>query len=99
MTDIGRQTGREVVTFLSDMNQPLGDAVGNSLEVVEAINTLHSHGPADFHEHCLHVSAHMLVLGHRAPDLESGHRLAEAAIASGAAFEKFRVLVSAQVET
>jgi pyrimidine-nucleoside phosphorylase len=96
MMDIGRLVGREVVTLLSDMNQPLGDAVGNSLEVIEAINMLHSRGPADLREHCLHVSAHMLVLGQRAPDLESGRRMAEAAIASGAAFEKFRILVRDQ---
>jgi pyrimidine-nucleoside phosphorylase len=96
MVDIGHLVGREVVTLLSDMNQPLGAAVGNSLEVVEAISTLHGHGPADFSEHCLHVSAHMLVLGHRARDLESGRRMAEAAIASGAAMEKFRTLVIAQ---
>jgi pyrimidine-nucleoside phosphorylase len=96
MADIGKLAGREVVSLLSDMNQPLGDAVGNSLEVVEAINTLHNLGPVDFREHCLHVSAHMLVLGKRALDLESGRRMAEVAIASGAAFEKFRVLVSAQ---
>lgn len=96
MKDIGCLVGCKVVALISDMNQPLGEAVGNSLEVIEAINTLHNRGPADFHEHCLHVSAHMLVLGHRAPDLESGRRMAEAAIASGAAFEKFRVLVRAQ---
>jgi pyrimidine-nucleoside phosphorylase len=96
MTDIGRLAGRKVVTLLSDMNQPLGQAVGNSLEVIEAINTLHGHGPSDFVEHCLHVSAHMLVLGRRAGDLETGRRMAEEVIASGAAFEKFRVLVRAQ---
>lgn len=96
MTDIGRLAGRKVVTLLSDMNQPLGQAVGNSLEVIEAIDTLHGHGPSDFHEHCMHVSAHMLVLGKRAVDLETGRRMAEAVIASGAAFEKFRVLVRAQ---
>jgi pyrimidine-nucleoside phosphorylase len=96
MLDIGHLAGREVVTLLSDMNQPLGEAVGNSLEVVEAIGTLHGHGPVDFSEHCLHVSAHMLVLGHRAQDLESGRCMAEAAIASGAAMEKFRTLVKAQ---
>ena len=96
MTDIGRLAGRKVVTLLSDMNQPLGQAVGNSLEVIEAIDTLHGHGPSDFHEHCMHVSAHMLVLGKRATDLETGRRMAEAVIASGAAFEKFRVLVRAQ---
>jgi pyrimidine-nucleoside phosphorylase len=96
MTDIGKLAGREVVTLLSDMNQPLGEAVGNALEVVEAIDTLHGGGPVDFREHCLHVSAHMLVLGRRAADLESGRRMAKAAIASGAAFEKFRLLVRAQ---
>jgi pyrimidine-nucleoside phosphorylase len=96
MTDIGQMAGREVVTLLSDMNQPLGEAVGNSLEVIEAINTLHGHGPADFREHCIQVSAHMLVLGKRAPDLKSGRQMAEAAIATGAAFDKFHLLVSAQ---
>ena len=96
MTDIGRLAGRNIVTLLSDMNQPLGQAVGNSLEVIEAINTLHGKGPSDFHEHCLHVSAHMLVLGKRAADLETGCQMAESVIASGAAFEKFRILVRAQ---
>lgn len=96
MVDIGKLAGREVVPLLSDMNQPLGEAVGNALEVVEAIDTLHGGGPVDFREHCLHVSAHMLVLGRRAADLESARQMAEAAIASGAAFEKFRVLVHAQ---
>jgi len=96
MMDIGKLAGCEVMTLLSDMNQPLGQAVGNALEVVEAIDTLHGAGPVDFREHCLHVSAHMLVLGRRAADLESGRRMAEAAIASGAALEKFRLLVRAQ---
>ena len=96
MTDIGRLAGREVVALLSDMNQPLGCAVGNSLEVVEAIEALKGGGPADFREHCLHVSAHMLVLGRRAKDLEQGRAMAEKAIADGSAFEKFRVLVQAQ---
>ena len=96
MVDIGRLAGREVVALLSDMNQPLGCAVGNSLEVVEAINTLQDHGPEDFLEHCLHVSAHMLVLGRRAKDVTEGRLMAEKATANGSAFEKFRVLVQAQ---
>jgi pyrimidine-nucleoside phosphorylase len=96
MIDIGKLAGRQVVTLLSDMNQPLGEAVGNTLEVVEALDTLRAGGPRDFRAHCLHVSAHMLVLGRRAPDLESGRQMAEAAIASGAALEKFRGLVGAQ---
>ncbi|MEW6404295.1 MAG: thymidine phosphorylase [Chloroflexota bacterium] len=96
MVDIGRRAGRETVALLSDMNQPLGNAVGNALEVIEAIETLHGEGPQDFREHCVHVSAHMLVLGKRAKDLSEGRTLAEKAIADGSAFEKFRVLVHAQ---
>jgi len=96
MVDIGQLAGREVVALLSDMNQPLGFAVGNSLEVVEAIDTLQDKGPQDFLEHCLHVSAHMLVLGKRAQDLSEGRAMAEKSIADGTAFEKLRVLVQAQ---
>ena len=96
MMDIGKLAGREVVALLSDMNQPLGFAVGNTLEVLEAIETLQGGGPRDFREHCLHVSAHMLVLGKRVPHLAEGRALAEAALTNGSAFEKFRVLVAAQ---
>ena len=96
MIKIGTLAGRQVVTLLSDMNQPLGVAVGNALEVKEAVDTLHAGGPVDFRQHCLHVSAQMLVLGQRASNLESGLRMAEEVITSGAAFEKFRGLVEAQ---
>jgi pyrimidine-nucleoside phosphorylase len=96
MVDIGKLAGREVVSLLSDMNQPLGFAVGNSLEVIEAIDTLKGGGPEDFREHCLHVSAHMLMLGKRTNDLAEGRAMAEKAIADGSAFEKIRVLVQAQ---
>lgn len=96
MIEIGKLAGRQVAVLLSDMNQPLGKNVGNALELTEAIDTLHGGGPADFREHCLHVSAHMLVLGRRAPDLDSARQMAEAAIRTGDAFEKFRILVRAQ---
>ena len=96
MIGIGKLAGRKVATLISDMNQPLGKAVGNSLEIAEAIETLRGDGPVDFREHCLQVSAHMLVLGGHVNDLASGRIIAEAVIASGAAFEKFRVLVIAQ---
>ena len=96
MVDIGQLAGRDVVALLSDMNQPLGNAVGNSLEVVEAVETLKDNGPEDFLEHCLHVSAHMLVLGKRAKDLAEGRSMAEKSIADGSAFEKLKVLVEAQ---
>jgi len=94
--DIGQLAGREVVALLSDMNQPLGNAVGNALEVIEAIETLKDNGPEDFLEHCLHVSAHMLKLGKRAQDLTEARGMAEKSIADGSAFEKLRLLVEAQ---
>lgn len=96
MVDIGKLAGREVVALISDMNQPLGFAVGNALEVIEAIDTLKGGGPEDFREHCLHISAHMLVLGKRAQNLEEARRMAERAIFDGSALEKFRVLIEAQ---
>lgn len=96
MTQIGGLAGRKTICLLSDMNQPLGHAVGNALEVKEAMDTLKGSGPADFREHCLHVSAHMLLVGKRAKDLNESRALAEMALADGSAFEKFRVLVEAQ---
>ena len=96
MVKIGELSGRKVRALLSDMNQPLGEAVGNALEVKEAIATLHDGGPADFREHCFTVSAHMLLLGEKAENLEEAHRMAEEAIKSGKAWEKFVQLVEAQ---
>ncbi len=96
MVEIGKLSGRKVAALLSDMNQPLGDAVGNALEVKEAIDTLHGGGPADFREHCLVVSSHMLVLGNKASDLETARQMSETAIRDGSGWEKFRQLVAAQ---
>jgi pyrimidine-nucleoside phosphorylase len=96
MTKIGEMAGRQVKTLLSDMNQPLGFAVGNALEVHEAIDVLHGGGPADFREHCMVASTHMLLLGKRAGSLEQCRKMAEDAIQTGAAWEKFRQLVIAQ---
>jgi pyrimidine-nucleoside phosphorylase len=62
MVSIAQLAGRKAVALLSEMNQPLGWAVGNALELREAIDTLHGGGPADFRLHCLHVAAHMLAL-------------------------------------
>lgn len=96
MVSIARLSGRRAVALLSDMNQPLGCAVGNALEVVEAIETLHDAGPADFREHCLEVASHMLVLGQKAVNLTAARQLAEEALHNGKAFDVFRKLVVAQ---
>ncbi|GAB1470173.1 pyrimidine-nucleoside phosphorylase [Chloroflexota bacterium] len=96
MVDIGELAGRKTVALLSDMNQPLGSAVGNALEMIEAIETLHGHAPADYMEHCLHVTAHVLLLGGRAKTLEEGRLMAQTSIDDGSALDKLRLLVSAQ---
>jgi pyrimidine-nucleoside phosphorylase len=96
MVDIGRLAGRKTVALLSDMNQPLGSAVGNSLEMIEAIEMLHGRAPKDYYEHCLHVAAHVLLIGQRAKNLDEGRAMAEKSINDGSAFETFRKLVHAQ---
>lgn len=96
MVDIAHLAGREAVALLSDMNQPLGHAVGNALEVREAIEILHGGGPVDFHEHCLQVASHMLVLGGKARAESHGRDLAQEALAKGTAWAKFKRLVSCQ---
>ena len=62
MAQIGADAGRDMAALLSDVNQPLGVAVGNALEVAEAVSALRGEGPADFHAHCVEVAAHMLRL-------------------------------------
>ena len=96
MVKIGDLAGLKVVFLLSDMNQPLGNAVGNALEVKEAIEALKGGGPADFLEHCLHVSSHMLTIAGKTKELPEARRLAQRAVSDGSALEKFRVLVQAQ---
>jgi pyrimidine-nucleoside phosphorylase len=78
------------------MNQPLGRAVGNALEVREAIDTLHNEGPGDFVEHCVVVAAHMLALGGTTKDADEGRLAAEKALHSGEAWEKFKTMISIQ---
>jgi pyrimidine-nucleoside phosphorylase len=96
MVSIARLAHSKAVALLSDMNQPLGQAVGNALEVREAIDTLHGGGPADLREHCLTIAAHMLVLGEKAANEEQARRMAESVIANGRAWDKFVELVRAQ---
>ena len=96
MVNIGNGLGRKTVAVLSSMEEPLGYAVGNALEVQEAIDTLQGHGPADFTELCLTLAGQMIYLGDKAASAEDGYKLAEALLKSGAAMEKFEQMVTAQ---
>jgi pyrimidine-nucleoside phosphorylase len=96
MVGIGQDAGRRVVALISDMNQPLGHAVGNALEVKEAIDTLSGGGPDDFWQHCLEVAAHMVVLSGKAPALDEAKAMINAARDDGRGLAKFRELVVAQ---
>ena len=106
MAEIGRGLGRKMTALLGDMSQPLGLAAGNALEVVEAVETLHGHGPADFRQHCIDVAAEMLLI---APedlrgfgDLEGMAGVAEAksraaaTLDDGTAWAKFHEWIAAQ---
>lgn len=96
MVDIARLAGRKAVALISDMNQPLGHAVGNALEVREAIATLQGNGPQDFVEHCLQVAAELLILAGKATHQEEARAQLQEALASGRGWERFRDLVRAQ---
>ena len=96
MVEIGNMIGRKIIAILSDMNQPLGNAVGNSLELQEALDTLNGNGPFDFREHCVVISGQLLALGGLAQDETQGKKMAEEALISGNSMSKFRQLVNAQ---
>jgi pyrimidine-nucleoside phosphorylase len=96
MLRIGRNLGRRMSALIGDMSQPLGLAVGNALEVIEAVETLQGGGPADFRQHCLDVAAEMLLVGKAAVTPRDAFLQAEAAIDNGSAWVKFRQFVAAQ---
>jgi pyrimidine-nucleoside phosphorylase len=96
MVSIGRGVGRRVAAVVSDMNQPLGNAVGNALEVKEAIATLHGGGPPDFREHCLTVAGMLLLLADKASDLNEARRLLAGSLDDGSAWNKFVEWITAQ---
>jgi pyrimidine-nucleoside phosphorylase len=96
MVQIGQGVGRQVRAVLSDMNQPLGRAVGNALETREAIDTLHGQGPADFVEHCLTIGAHMVFLAGWAGDIDGARRKVARTLQDGRAWSKFREWIGAQ---
>ncbi|MFD2371848.1 pyrimidine-nucleoside phosphorylase [Brevibacillus sp. GCM10020057] len=96
MVEIGSQVGRKTVAVISDMNQPLGFAVGNALEVKEAIETLAGRGPRDLTELALAIGSRMLVLGGLVAGEQEGRAKLEEIMASGAAVEKLAQMVEAQ---
>jgi pyrimidine-nucleoside phosphorylase len=96
MVDIGTAAGKKTIAIISDMDQPLGYAVGNSLEVKEAIEALHGKGPDDLMELCMCLGSHMLTVGGYADTTDEAEDMLKEAIHSGAALKKFKEFVKAQ---
>src|SRR5205085_2617698 len=96
MIELGRRAGREVVCLLTDMDQPLGHAVGNALEIREALETLRGEGPPDFAELVLDAAGHLLALSDLGVDAAEGRRRAEAAVADGSAVRAYERWIRAQ---
>lgn len=96
MVSIGKLAGKDVSAVISDMDQPLGCAVGNALEVREAIDTLRNQGPADLRELVLVLGSHMVVKAGAADDLSLARTMLEESLSNGRAFEVFKEFVRAQ---
>ena len=96
MVNIGNSVGRKTIAIISDMNQPLGYAIGNSLEVIEAINTLKGKGPSDLLELTLNLGSYMLILGKKASSFQEGYNMLLQNIKNKKALEKLKEFVKIQ---
>jgi pyrimidine-nucleoside phosphorylase len=96
MVQIGNNVGRQTMAIISDMSQPLGFAIGNALEVKEAIDTLKGEGPEDLTELCLALGSYMVYLAKKANSLEEARQLLENAIKDGSALETFKLFLASQ---
>lgn len=96
MVEIGEGYGRETIALVTNMDEPLGNAIGNALEIKEAIDTLQGRGPKDLHELCLELGSRLLLLAKRVENEKEGRLLLEEIIENGAAYEKLIELVKAQ---
>jgi pyrimidine-nucleoside phosphorylase len=96
MLELGQHAGREVVCVLTDMDQPLGEAVGNALEIRETIATLRGEGPSDFTELVLGASAHLLALSDLGIDEDEGRTRAAASVENGTALAMYERWIAAQ---
>lgn len=95
MVDIGKNAGKKMLALITDMDRPLGNAIGNALEVKEAIATLQGNGPADFTEICIELAAHMLYLAEKGT-VEQCKQMARNSILNGSALITFKNMVKAQ---
>jgi len=96
MVETGERMGKKVIAIITDMDQPLGNMVGNALEVVEVIDILRGEGPEDLRELCLHLSGWMLYMGGVVKTVAEGNQTSADLISSGKALEKFRQMVDLQ---
>ena len=96
MVGIGRRMDKRVQALITDMNQPLGYAIGNALEVMEVSQTLHNEGPEDLRRLSLELAARMIYLGKITKTLDEARQLAEQKLSDGSAYRKFREVVEAQ---
>ncbi len=96
MVETGQRMGKRMVALITDMDQPLGMAVGNSLEVVEILDLLRGGGPPDLRELCLELAAWMFFVGKKSSSVPEGKVIAQQLLESGQAFEKFRQMVELQ---
>jgi pyrimidine-nucleoside phosphorylase len=96
MVETGERMGKQVVALITDMDQPLGNMIGNALEVVECVDILRGAGPADLRELCLDLAGWMLHLGGTAKSVAEGKKQSESLISSGKALERFRQMIALQ---
>lgn len=96
MVEIGSMVGRETIAVISSMDQPLGYAIGNALEVQEAVDTLRGKGPQDLTELCLALGSHMLVAGGKARDAKEARQMLNTLLQNGKAIDKFREFIIRQ---
>jgi pyrimidine-nucleoside phosphorylase len=96
MVETGERMGKKMVALITDMDQPLGQRVGNAMEVEECLDILRGKGPEDLYELCIELAAWMFRVGGRTKSLEEARSLSEQLIQSGAALDKFREMVELQ---
>ncbi|WP_042472218.1 pyrimidine-nucleoside phosphorylase [Bacillus ndiopicus] len=96
MVRIGNNVGRNTMAIISDMSQPLGYAIGNALEIQEAIDTLKGHGPADLNELCYTLGSQMVVLGGKAATIDEARAMLKEVVENGAALEVLKKFIAAQ---